>query len=348
MTDGPKSTRQTGTTLKDLAKHLGLTKGTVSAVLNNSPYARAIPQHTKERIFAAAKELNYQPNFFARTLRKKRTYTVGVLCAEIGDAYGSVVISGIEEVLSDRKYFFVTVVHHHNEHMLLQYSDILKSRGSEGFITIDTTLTAVPSLPTIAVSGHHELDGVTNITLDHVAAADMVLGHLLELGHHEIAVIKGQPLSIDTQSRWEGLADAAGRLGVELRTELTIQMPADDPSPQTGYETAKKLLERKNPFTALIVYNDISAVGAIRAIKETGLRVPEDISVVGFDDIREAAYHLPSLTTVRQPMRKIGSMAAEALIDRLEGRDGHTAGILVEPELVVRESTGPVRKTSVS
>jgi DNA-binding LacI/PurR family transcriptional regulator len=348
MTDGPKSTRQTGTTLKDLAKHLGLTKGTVSAVLNDSPYARAIPQHTKDRIFAAAQELNYQPNFFARTLRKKRTYTVGVLCAEIGDAYGSVIISGIEEVLTERKYFFVTVVHHHNEQKLLQYSDILKSRGSEGFITIDTTLSAVPALPTIAVSGHREMEGVTNITLDHAAAAQMVLDHLCTLGHRQIAFIKGQPLSIDTQSRFEGLVDAAGKIGIEVRDELIIQLPADDPSPQTGYETAKELLARKVPFTALIVYNDISAVGAIRAIKETGLRVPEDISVVGFDDIREAAYHLPSLTTVRQPMRKIGAMAAEALIERLEGRNGHTDGILVKPELVVRESTGPVPKTSLA
>jgi DNA-binding LacI/PurR family transcriptional regulator len=347
MTDGPKSTRQTGTTLKDLAKHLGLTKGTVSAVLNNSPYARAIPQHTKDRIFAAAEELKYHPNFFARTLRKKRTYTVGVLCAEIGDAYGSVVISGIEEVLTDRKYFFVTVVHHHNEQMMLQYSDILKNRGSEGFITIDTTLSAVPSLPTVAVSGHREMEGVTNITLDHVAAAHMVLDHLTNLGHRDIAVIKGQPLSLDTQSRWDGLADAASTMGMDLRRELITQLPADDPSPQSGYETAKELLARKIPFTALVVYNDISAVGAIRAIKETGLRVPEDISVVGFDDIREAAYHLPSLTTVRQPMRKIGAMAAEALIERLEGRNGHTDGILVEPELVVRESTGPAPKSAV-
>ena len=108
-----------------------------------------------------------------------------------------------------------------------------------------------------------------------------------------------------------------------------------------GYETTKELLSRKIPFTALFAYNDISAVGAIRAIKETGLRVPEDISVVGFDDIREAAYHLPSLTTVRQPLRKIGAIAAEALIDRIEGRNGHEADILVDPELVVRESTGP-------
>jgi len=346
MPDRTKPPNRPGTTLKDLAKHLGLTKGTVSAVLNDSPYAKAIPQHTKDRIFAAAQELNYHPNFFARTLRKKRTFTVGVVCAEIGDAYGSVVISGIEEVLSERKYFFVAVVHHHNQDLMRQYSDILKNRGAEGFITIDTTLSANPPLPTVAVSGHQEFEGVTNITLDHIKAAQAVLSHLTALGHRSIAFIKGQPLSIDTDSRWSALAEVAQQMGIAVRNESIIQLPGDDPSPQTGYETTKALLARKVPFTALVVYNDISAVGAIRAIKETGMRVPEDISVVGFDDIREAAYHLPSLTTVRQPMRKIGAMAAEALLDRIEGRNGHEGGILVEPELVVRESSGPAPKLS--
>jgi len=342
MTDRPKPPRSQGTTLKDLAKHLGLTKGTVSAVLNDSPYAKAIPQHTKDRIFAAAQELSYQPNFFARTLRKKRTFTVGIICAEIGDAYGSVVISGVEEVLSQREYFFVTVVHHHDEQRLSQYSDILKSRGSEGFITIDTVLSAAPLLPTVAVSGHREMEGVTNITLDHSEAAKAVLEHLHGLGHREIAVIRGTGLSIDSEARWEPLAEAARQMGHPFREELVTQLPGDDPSPQLGYTVTKELLARKVPFTALVAYNDISAVGAIRAIKETGLRVPEDISVVGFDDIREAAYHLPSLTTVRQPMRKMGAMAAEALIERIEGRNGHEAGILVKPELIIRESTGPV------
>ncbi|HVP49747.1 MAG TPA: LacI family DNA-binding transcriptional regulator [Candidatus Bathyarchaeia archaeon] len=341
MPDRPKTTNRPGTTLKDLAKHLGLTKGTVSAVLNDSPYAKAIPQHTKDRIFAAAQELNYHPNFFARTLRKKRTYTVGVVCAELGDAYGSVVISGIEEVLSERKYFFVAVVHHHNQELMRQYSDILKNRGAEGFITIDTTLSASPPVPTVAVSGHEAFDGVTNITLDHVTAARVVLNHLTQLGHRNIAFIKGQPLSIDTESRWGALAQVAEEMGIRIQGELVIQLPGDDPSPQLGYETTRQLLSRNVPFTSLVVYNDISAVGAIRAIKETGMRVPEDISVVGFDDIREAAYHVPSLTTVRQPMRKIGAMAAQALLDRIEGHDHHEVGILVEPELVVRESTGP-------
>jgi len=257
-----------------------------------------------------------------------------------------VVISGIESTLSKRKYVFVTVVHHHDPQLLRQYSDILRARGAEGFITIDTTLEASPHLPTIAVSGHRTITGVTNITLDHLKAAQMVLGHLVELGHRNIAVIKGQALSVDSASRWEGIAEAAQGMGIELRPELITQMPADDPSPQMGYETTRELLTRKVPFTALFAYNDISAVGAIRAIKETGLRVPEDISVVGFDDIREAAFHLPSLTTVRQPLRKIGVLAADALISRIEGQDRQEPDILVDPELVIRESTGPAPQSS--
>src|SRR5712672_195166 len=141
-------------TLKAVAQHLGLTPGTVSAVLNDSPSARSIPPETKNRIRAAAKELNYRPNFFARTLRNKRTYTIGVIAEEIGDSYGSLVISGIEEYLRKRDYFFLTVVHRHDQELLNRYSQMLSERGVEGFITVDLQLSEAPLLPTVAVPGH--------------------------------------------------------------------------------------------------------------------------------------------------------------------------------------------------
>src|SRR5437763_2946498 len=124
-------------TLKAVAQHIGLTPGTVSAVLNDSPSARSIPQATKNRIRAAAKELNYRPNFFARTLRNKRTYTIGVITEEIGDSYGSAIVSGIEQYLRQRDYFFLTVVHRHDPELLSRYSHILSERGVEGISTID-------------------------------------------------------------------------------------------------------------------------------------------------------------------------------------------------------------------
>lgn len=326
-------------TLQHVAQHVGLSTGTVSAVLNDSPSAAAIPEKTKERILAAAKDLNYRPNFFARSLRKKRTFTIGVITEEIGDSYGAMVISGIEAFLSARKYFFLTVVHRHKPELLHQYSGILQARGVEGFITVDTSLTQVPLLPTVAVAGHRTMKNVTNIVLDHVQAAQSVIRHLVVLGHRNIAFIKGQVFSSDSADRWQAICDASVEAGIPMREELTVALRDDDPSPNPGYQAARELLARKLDFSALFAYNDISAIGAIRAIRESGLRVPEDVSVVGFDDIREAAYHLPSLTTVRQPLREMGEIAARTLVERIEGKKKYPGEIAVKPELVIREST---------
>jgi LacI family transcriptional regulator len=326
-------------TLKAVAHYLGLTPGTVSAVLNDSPSARSIPQETKNRIHAAAKELNYRPNFFARTLRNKRTYTIGVIAEEIGDSYSSPIISGIEQYLRVRNYFFLTVVHRHDVSLLNRYSQLLSERGVEGIITVDTTVQETPTLPTVAIAGHKQLKGVTNIVLDHDRAAVLALNHLKDLKHERIAFMKGNPLSSDSQDRWEAICRVAKEIGVAIDPELTVQIKSDDPTPMLGYPFTKELLARKKPFTALFAYNDISAIGAIRAIHEQGLRVPQDISVMGFDDIPGAAFHTPSLTTVRQPLKRMGEVAAQSLLERIEGKKEYPSEIAIEPELVVREST---------
>jgi DNA-binding LacI/PurR family transcriptional regulator len=326
-------------TLKAVAQHVGLTPGTVSAVLNDSPSARSIPAQTKNRIHAAARELNYRPNFFARTLRNKRTYTIGVIAEEIGDSYGSAVISGIEQYLRSRDYFFLTVAHRHDPSLLNQYSQILSERGVEGIITVDTTVQDTPSLPTVAVAGHKKLKGVTNIVLDHERAAILALNHLKELSHERIAFMRGNPLSSDSIDRWNAICNVAGRLGVKIDPELTMQIDSNDPTPMLGYPYVKELLLRNKSFTALFAYNDISAIGAVRALQEHGLRVPQDVSVLGFDDIPGAAFYTPSLTTVRQPLGRMGEVAAQSLLERIEGKREYPSEIAIEPELVVREST---------
>ena len=331
-------------TLKSVARHLGLTPGTVSCVLNDAPSARAIPAQTKSRIFAAAKKLNYQPNYFARSLRKKRTYTVGVIAEEIGDSYGSLVISGIEEYLRKKEYFFLTVAHRHDQEMLKRYASLLMQRGVEGLVTVDTILQESPPLPTVAVPGHKELKGVTNIALDHQRAAFLALSHLAGLSHKRIAFMKGHPLSTDSADRWDAICDVAQQIGIETDPELTVQIDRDEATPQVGYPFAQQLLARKKPFTALFAYNDISAIGAIRAFQEKGLRVPQDISVIGFDDIPGAAFHFPSLTTVRQPLVRMGQVAAQILLERIEGKRDYPAQVAIEPELIVRESTGEAAK----
>ena len=328
-------------TLKTIAEHLGLTPGTVSAALNNSPAARSIPQHTKNRIIAAAQELNYRPNFFARTLRLKRTYTIGVIAEEIGDVYGAMIISGIEEYLRKNEYFFLTVIHRHDPKLLQTYAQMLLTRGVEGFITIDTSINEGFSLPTVAVAGHERVPGVTNIVLDHKRAARLALEHLQQLGHEDIAFLKGQTISSDSAVRWSAICEVAQELGIRIRPELTIQLEGNDSTPAIGYPIAKQLLARKQNFTALFAYNDISAIGSIWAFREAGLRMPQDISLVGFDDIPGAAFANPGLTTVRQPLLKMGQIAAQTVVDQIEERGEYLPEIAIEPEFVVRESTGP-------
>jgi len=331
-------------TLQTLAKHLNLAAGTISAALNDSPAARAIPEHTKQRILEAARKLNYRPNYFARSLRLQRTYTIGVIAEQIGDPYGAMVISGIEEHLRESEYFFLTVIHRHDRQVLQNYSQMLVTRGVEGFITVDTSITERPSRPTVAVAGHAAVPGVTNLILDQKLAARLVLTHLLELGHRDIAFMKGQTASSDSATRWAAICAASDELGVRIRPELVVQIEQDLTTPQLGYPYAKGLLARKRPFTALFAYNDLSAIGAIWAFREAGLCVPQDISVVGFDDVPLAIFSDPQLTTIRQPLQRMGQIAAKTLIDQIEQRAQFQPEIVIEPELIVRASSGPARR----
>jgi DNA-binding LacI/PurR family transcriptional regulator len=344
MAQGKKTDERAGgvVTLKSVADHVGLTPGTVSAVLNNAPSSKNIPQKTRDRIRLAARELDYRPNFFARSLRKKRTFTVGVIAHEIGDGYSSLVVAGIESYAREKEYFFITGIHRHDPLLFEKYSQLLLQRGAEGIITIDLNLQHSLPLPTVAVSGHRQHEGVTNIVLDHHRAASIALQHLVDLGHRDIAFLKGHPASSDAMDRWDAICKVAQEMGIAIAPELAVQIDSMDSSPGLGYPCGKQLLAAKRRFTALFAYNDISAIGSIRAFQEAGLQVPRDISVVGLDDIQGAAFHYPSLTTVRQPLREMGEIAMKTLLERIEGREDYPKEIAVQPELVIRESTGTV------
>lgn len=331
--------------LKQLAEHLGLSPTTLSLVLNEAPLANTIPRETKDRILVAAREFNYRPNFIARSLRSARTYTLGVLAPEISGGYASEVLGGIEEHLLKEGYFYFVASHHHCQELLKQYTQLLMERCVEGLIAVDTPRLAPPASPTVCVSGHDNAPGVTNITLDHERAAVLGLGHLIELGHRRIAAIKGQDFSSDTEVRWAAICEVAKRMEVPIEPELMAQLEGDSPSPETGYLATKRLLERREPFTALFTFNDISAIGAIRALREAGLGVPEDVSVIGFDDIPAAAYNYPALTTIKQPLREMGRLAAEHLLKRISNgaQAEFPEEVMVEPELVVRQSTARAR-----
>jgi DNA-binding LacI/PurR family transcriptional regulator len=338
---GDAANKNRPVTLEMVAQRVGLTKGTCSAVLNKSAASRSVPPHTQARILQAARELNYRPSFYARNLRVKRTYMIGVITQEIGDFYGSPIISGIERYLRRKGYFFLTVAHRHDPQLLENYSHLLLNRGVEGFITIDTTMDRPLPVPTVAIPGHHGLENVTNIILDHRRGAWLALRHLVALGHTNIAFMKGAGVSLDSEDRWKCTCEVAAELGVRMPASLVVQLDSADATPHLGYPFAKRLLARNRPFTALFAYNDISAIGSILAFQESGLRIPEDVSVVGFDDIRIAEHYNPKLTTVRQPLEKMGEVAARTLLKRIEDHGNWVPKIAIEPELVVRGSTGP-------
>jgi DNA-binding LacI/PurR family transcriptional regulator len=331
--------------LKSLAEHLGLSPATVSLVINKSPSAKSIPHRTQERIREAARELNYRPNFMARSLRQQRSFTIGVVVPEVSEGYAALVMSGIEDHLLQEGYFYFVVSHRHRADLIEEYPRLLQQRAVEGLIAVDTACQEGVIIPVVAVSGHRELPGVTNITLNHARAAKLALEHLAELGHKNIAFIKGQEFSSDTEVRWEAVRGAAEELGLQVNEKLTVQLEGESSSPQLGYEVTRKLLAGGERFTALLAFNDISAIGAIRALREAGHRVPEDISVVGFDDIQSAAFQNPGLTTVRQPLREMGVIAAETLLRRINApaKSPYPKCITVEPELMVRASTAAPR-----
>lgn len=334
-------------TLKALAQHVGLAPGTVSGILNNSPCSFSVPQHTKDRIWAAARELDYRPDFFARSLRGKRTLTIGVI-AQVGDGYHSIVMKGIEQHLGKHGFFFLAASHQHDEKVLESYANLFMDRGVEGLIAVDAPVTRPLPLPTVAIAGHRSVKGVTNLVVDQHRGAWLAVHHLVELGHSQIAVMDGPESSSDSADRGRAVREALRTLGILSPPKLRIQLEGDCGNPEVGYAFTKKLLERSQCFTALLAYNDFSAMGAISAIRECGLRVPEDISVVGFDDIPAAAYCNPSLTTVRQPLLKMGEIAARTLLEQIESPTRLCPDILVGPELVVRNSTARAQPASLS
>ncbi len=337
-----------GRSLKELAKHLGLSQTTVSRVINNSGNTHRISAATQKRVLAAAAEMNYKASPLARGLRSRRSQTIGVMVPEISGGYSAAVLSGIEDVLLVSGFFYFVVSHHHREELLRDYPALLLSRAVEGIIAVDSALDVELPVPIVAVSGHLRLPWILNIELDHNLAARYALEHLQRLGHRKIAFIKGQSFSSDTEIRWQAITRIAAELKIPIEPHLVVALEGDDPTPEPGRVATHKLLGAGVPFSAIFAFNDLSAMGAIVALREAGVDVPTGVSVLGFDDVVGAATNNPPLTTVRQPLQEMGRAAATALLHRIrhpKASDAAAHGsesILVLPTFVERKSTARV------
>lgn len=344
---GPRPAPGKRVTLRDLAEYLNLSVATVSRALSGSPQADALAADTRARVVRAAEKLNYRPNYLAQSLRGKRTYSVGVLVPEISEGYAAGVMSGIEGCLNREGYFYLMVSHRSRPEVLKKSFERLRDRGVEGFIVIAAEPEVSPGAPAVVVSGHRPVEGLTNVVVNHDAAARLALTHLKTLGHEDIAFFRGRPGNIDSADRWRAIREAAVDLSLSIRPELALQLRGEtygdtfspDGGYQEGYAYGERLLRTGKDFSALFAFNDISALGAMRAFQDQGLQVPGDVSVIGFDDIGSAPFHRPSLTTIRQPLRRMGEIAAQTLVHKLNGEPVEPV-IVVEPELKVRQSTG--------
>jgi DNA-binding LacI/PurR family transcriptional regulator len=341
--DATQAAPDTPVRLRELAEYLGLNASTISVVLNDTP-GRSIPEETRLRIREAAQLLNYQPNLVARSFRNQRTLNIGIMVPVLSDGYHTEIMTGAGDCLVNAGYFYYTAHHRHRPDLIEQYGKKLMAKGAEGLIYIDTALEYSLPVPVVAVAGHRRIENVTNIALDHRKAAELTLNHLYSLGHRQIAFMHGQPFSSDSEDRWRGIVEVCKELRLEMHPELITNLARDISTPELGYPVVEQLLASKRKFTALVCFNDIAAIGAIRALRDRCLRVPEDISVIGFDDIKAAAFLTPGLTTIRQPLAEMGRCAAQYLVNRLNRTESFKDHVTFEPELVIRESTARVKR----
>jgi LacI family transcriptional regulator len=342
-------------TIRDVAKESGFSSTTVSIVLNNAPLARYIPAVTKKRIERAAQKLGYRPNQFARSLRSKRSHTVGVMVFDMTDPYCTLVLRGIENTLYQSSYLPILTDVHNERSRFERYLEMLLDRRVEGLIVLanwlflDINLLAdleKSSIPTAMIGCELETDSISSVIVDNEVGGYLALEHLLSLGHRKVAFIRGPKALTDSSPRWRGIRNSAKAAGLELDSRLIMDLP-ESRDPSSSFEAAQKLTEelirQKRPFTAVLAFDDMSAFGAIRALTRAGVRVPDQCSVIGFDDVATSALYTPSLTTVRQPMEAMGASAVGIVVEGINGvlekRETAASHRRVAPELVVREST---------
>src|SRR5213080_440743 len=342
-------------TMRDVAQASGFSPATVSIVLNNAPLARYIAPATKKRIEDAAKKLGYRPNAMARFLRSKRSQTVGVMLFDVTDPFCAPILRGIENALYQSSYVPIFADAHNQKSRFEHCLEMLLDHHVEALIVVanwlfvDIQLLADLSKRNITaatICWEVPGDSVSSVMVDNEAGGRLALEHLYHLGHRKIAFIRGPKMLIDSAPRWKGIQKFAHSAGLEIDPALVLQLPDSfDPNSgfEGGYRFTEELVQRKKRFTALMAFDDLTALGAIRALTKAGVKVPEQCSVIGFDDVAMSALSAPSLTTVRQPLEAMGNLAVNIVMEGInasqEKRDWTITHHRVAPELVIREST---------
>ena len=342
-------------TLLDIARACGFSVSTVSIVLSEAPLSQNVAATTRERIRAMAQQLGYHPDAFARSLRRRHSQTIGVLAYDLTDPFCIPIVRGIQSGLHPTNYLPLLMDAQTQRKLFDSYLKMILERRAECVIVIaswvfeETNLLAdieKNHVPIVIVGRDLTSRRISSVLVDNEAGGALAMRHLCELGHRRIAVIRGPEELFDSEPRWAGVQRVAAEAGIRIEPRLVYQLPGivDAISGfRGGRSFAKQMLESGCPFTAVLAFDDLTALGVVRGLSEAGLRVPEDCSVLGFDDVLPAEVATPGITTIRQPLKEMGlqavSWALKALDARERGVKGKPQLYKASPQLVTRKST---------
>ena len=330
--------------IKDIARVAQVSHPTVSRALRHSPLVK--PQ-TAERIRLIAGELGYRANAVARSLVTQKTMTIGVVVTTIADPFVGEVVSGIEELANDRGYLVILANSSYDPAREIRVVQSFQEHRVDGILVTSSRVGSLylPMLsqmkvPIVLINNEHAGEFVHSVMIDNIGAGRLAVEHLIGLGHQRIAYL-GDLLGYQSDTeRYTGYRQALAAANCPFLAEWLVQ---GDGLPEGGRLAVEKLLALADPPTAVFCFNDQSAVGVLSGLHARGLRVPDDISVVGFDDLALASYTDPPLTTIRQPKHLMGRMAMEMLLDLLDKPPRQT-GLKVQGELIIRKSSAPPAK----
>ena len=330
--------------IKDIAHAAGVSHPTVSRALRNSPL---VNKQTAERIQQLASGMGYQPNAVARGLVTKKTWTIGVVVTTIADPFIGEVVSGIEEAANEHGYSVFLANSSAEPAREIKVVQSFRERRVDGILVAASRVGALYApllerlkVPIVLINNQHPDEFVHSVVIDNGTASLKAVQHLLALGHRRIAYIGDKYGYQSDTERFGGYRQALELADCPFLPEFVVH---GDGKPEAGMEATMRLLALPARPTAIFCYNDMTAIGALRSIRSQGLRVPGDISLVGFDDLFIASYSDPPLTTIRQPTQAMGRLAMESLL-KLFSNARHETKIKMKGELVVRESTAPPKE----
>lgn len=327
-------------TIRDVAAHAGVSYQTVSRVINGSSKVR---EETRARVEAAIAELDYRPNAVARSMASGRTGIIACIAPNLTDYTFASIIEGAHREARQHDFFLLSTSAPDRETFTELVDELITSRRTEGLIVIDPYVDELArdmpfEFPLVFAGGgaHHGEKTCSSVVMDDEQAAQQATEHLLQLGHHHIAMITGPSTEVCTQKRIVGYQNALHKAKIELRPQWII---AGDWSAVSGYQAFIQLRQTDTMPTAIFAQNDQMAVGVLRAARDAGLRLPEQLSVIGIDDIPLASYFAPPLTTMRQDFEAIGREASRLLIHTIESGDRDPQHLRLPTTLIERRST---------